>query len=721
MSQPLRAEQSVDEKPARVLVVDDDVRVLSSMQALLGLHGLYVETALGGRKAIAKLDSTSYDLVLLDLWMPEMPGHEVLAHITQRRLPVFTIVVSVETSADIITSVLRQGAHDYLRKPYEPDELIGLINRALNKKRVGDAQLVKSLRMKRSEKLHRFIVNNSPDIIFTLDENSCITYLNSRAETLLGYQREELLGRPVLALVEPADLEKAVHFFDQAMSSGESSRTIDIALKTLNGSPVKRYFEVALGPAVNTDELNGDGTRYRIYGTARDITDRLETEAFINFQAYHDLLTRLPNRTLFKDRLSVALNHARRSGERLAVMFIDLDRFKGINDTLGHNMGDRLLQAVAQRMMDCIRRGDTLSRFGGDEFTLLLPGAQSDEAAIEVAGKILAAVQAPFSLAGHDIHIGASIGICLYPDGGANLDSLIKNADTAMYRAKRTGTTGYAVFSNEMASPAVTRRLLEQEMRLGLQSGEFHILYQPQIAPEGERLVGVEALVRWSHPTHGLLLPSDFLPIAESSCLIIEIDRQILAQACREIRHAHDNGMPGLMLAVNFSPLGMERADFADTILSILQQEQFPPSLLTLETTESLLMNKADVAGKLQQLRQAGIQLAIDDFGTGASSLSSLRRLPVSMLKIDSSLMHGINSPDEDEAQFIDAIIAMGHRLKLSIVAEGVERRSQLDHLRSIGCDLIQGYLYGQPAKMKELLKRFIGIDLNTTTLSSRP
>lgn len=695
-----------DDSPARILLVDDEQRMLDSLQKLLRLYNFEADVALGGRAAIERLEAASYDVVLLDLRMPDLSGHAILAHIAERQLPLLSIVVSGESSVDDVSKALRLGAYDYLKKPYVPDELIATVKNAINKKRLEDANRVMSLRLNRSEKLHRFIVNNSPDIIYILDEDGCISFLNSRVEALLGFRREELLGQPILALVEKEDREKAAYFFEQPTPPGEAGRTIDLALRTRSGGRARRYFEMSLWPVKERDELHGSD-RYRLYGTARDITDRLEAEAFISFQAYHDLLTRLPNRTLFKDRLSMAITQAARNDKRLAVMFIDLDRFKVINDSLGHTMGDRLLQAVSQRLMGCIRKGDTLSRFGGDEFTLLLPDAQSEEAAVMVAEKILDSIKRPFKLAGHEIHIGASIGISLFPEGGVTLDAMIKNADIAMYRVKNSGKNGYAIFSHDMTTPATERLMLEQELRRALESDEFQIVYQPQVATDTEALVGVEALIRWNHPTRGLLAPGEFIPVAEDSRLIIDLDRLTLARACREIAHYHRNGIPELRLAVNLSPLAVEKADFVERVLATLAEENFPPHLLELEITESLLMSdRDDVVEKLEQLSAAGVHFAIDDFGTGYSSLSYLRKFPVATLKIDRSFVNSIRAAAREEACIVDAIISMAQGLKLNIVAEGVENRTQFNYLRSLGCDMVQGYLFGQPTSMSHLLQQ---------------
>ncbi len=702
---------------ARILLADDDERLLDSLRNLLQLYDHQVDIANGGRAALAQLQLQRYDLLLLDLRMPDLSGHDVMKSMASLGIDTLTIVVSGESSISDVSRALRHGAYDYLKKPYAPEELIATVNNAVRKRRLEESNRLMQARLDRSEKLHRFLVNNSPDLIYILDENGCFSFLNSKIEQLLGYDRNEMIGRHVSTLVEEEDLEKALYFFDQAGRSRDQSHTIDIALRPREGGRSKRHFELSVWPINEAEDPTGAGDRFRIYGTARDISDRMEAEAFINFQAYHDLLTRLPNRALFKDRLSMAITHAARNDQRLAVMFIDLDRFKVINDSLGHTMGDRLLQAVSQRLQQCIRRGDTLSRFGGDEFTLLLPDAQSTQAAVQVAEKILESIKEPFRLGGHEIYVGASIGIAMYPEGGTTLDTLIKNADIAMYRVKSTGKDGLHVFSHDMNTSVTQRLLLEQDLRRALESDEFEIYYQPQIDAQTERLVGVEALVRWNHPSLGRLAPAEFIPVAEESRLIIELDRLTLARACRQVGHYLRNGLPELRLAVNLSPLLLERDNVVEQILGTLAREQFPPHLLELEITESLLMSdRIDIVDKLDQLARAGVHIAIDDFGTGYSSLSYLQKFPINTLKIDRSFIHNIRSGDE-QACIVNAIVSMAHGLRLQIVAEGVETHAQLHYLRGLGCQLVQGFLFGRPLPLEKVVAKQLGAAAEPTVV----
>ncbi|WP_018868352.1 EAL domain-containing protein [Thioalkalivibrio sp. ALJ10] len=693
--------ESGQTKSPRILVVDDDARLLDSVRQLLELQTFTVETAPGGGAAIEILRRDPPDLLLLDLCMPELGGRDVLRFIQAAGLAVPVVVISGNTSVDDVAGALREGASDYLKKPYQPDELLATVRNALHKKELEDANRNMRTRLERSERLHRLIVNNSPDIVFILDREGRFRFVNSRVHELLGYSRQDLLDTRVLDLVEPDDHEKAEYFFEQAGRSHAHIRSVELALKPREMARTRRYFEVAVWPTAASDDTG----ETLIYGTARDITDRKESEAFINFQAYHDLLTRLPNRALFRDRVDVAIAQAQRHSHPLAVMFIDLNRFKVINDSLGHTIGDRLLQAVAQRLLGCIRKGDTLSRFGGDEFTLLLPEISDKNAAVEVAEKILQSLSTPFHLGGdHELYVGASIGIAIYPEGGDTLEALIRHADIAMYREKNTGKNGIRLFAPEMHGNTPHRLQLEQDLRKALEREEFHILYQPQVDGETGQLLGVEALIRRDHPDRGVLGPAEFIPVAEDTRLIVDLDRATLRNALCDIRDAHRR-VKDLRLAVNLSPVLIERDDFVDGVLGLLVETGFPPELLEIEITESLLMSDThDTVAKLNRLCEAGVQVAVDDFGTGYSSLSYLQKLPVHTLKIDRSFTHTICT--EGEACIVNAIVSMARGLQMNIIAEGVETSSQQNYLRRLGCPMMQGFLFGHPSPLADLLQQ---------------
>ena len=427
--------------------------------------------------------------------------------------------------------------------------------------------------------------------------------------------------------------------------------------------------------------------------TAKDQLDHL---------AHHDVLTALPNRILLKDRLDQAIGLARRQGRQLAVMFMDLDRFKHINDSLGHAVGDQLLQSVALRMVSCVRHSDTISRQGGDEFVLLLPYIEhADDAALS-AQKILAALVPPHHIDQHDLHISVSIGISIYPDDGQDAETLIKGADAAMYHAKENGRNNYKFFEQSMNARAVQRQFIESGLRHALERQEFVLHYQPKIHLQSGTMVGVEALIRWQHPQRGLLPPAQFVPVAEDCGLILPIGRWVLREACRQARAWQDAGLPPITIAVNTSALEFQARDFLENIRATLEESRLQPRYLELELTESVLMRDAESTDSmLHALAEFGVKLTVDDFGTGYSSLSYLRQFPINTLKIDQSFVKQMtNNPDD--AAIVTAVISMGKSLKQRVLAEGVETPEQYAFLRTQQCDEGQGNYFGRPVLAEE-------------------
>lgn len=577
------------------------------------------------------------------------------------------------------------------------------------------AALLRS-RLEKSEALHRYIVNSSPDIVFMLDKTGHICFINNKVESLLGYQPKELCGEHFRIILDDRDIARGTYALQGPDISADNPRTLEVRLKTRGNAKATRHFEITVFPVdthswPQTSASLGGSTRQlaRYYGIARDVTERKEAEAFINFQAYHDLLTRLPNRALFKDRLELAITHARRGEQKLAVMFLDLDRFKVVNDTLGHAMGDRLLQAVTHRLEKCLRRGDTLSRFGGDEFTLLLPSIHSPEDARGIAKKLSQALKDPFQLGNHEVFVGVSIGISVFPDAGGTMDQLIQNADIAMYHVKARGKDGYRFYTDSMRIDTAHRLSLERDLRLALERDELRVYYQPQVCSRSNQVVGFEALVRWQHPKRGLLYPADFLPLAEETRLIGKLSEQVLDQACRDVGRWINSGHSTLRLAVNLSPSQVEHPQFVETLLERVRAHRFPARNLEIEITENVIMRDLEqISRKLKELADTGVRIAIDDFGTGYSSLNYLHRLPIHTLKVDQSFVKAIRS-GEDGACIVNAIVAMAHGLKLEIVAEGVETDVQLSYLKNLGCHQVQGFIYSPArpaADISRLLRR---------------
>lgn len=703
-------------KAASILVVDDEPRLASALASLLRNCGYDVTEAYGGKHACELADTLSFDLALLDLHMPGVDGFAVMAHLESQQPECGVIVISGESSFTAVRRALRRGALDYIRKPFDPEELIAIIKSTVDKQSLLKAHEDIQVRLETSEALHRYIVNSSPDIVFMLDANGHFCFINSKIESLLGYKPAELCGKHFRHILDDRDVVRGIYALNAPDISADNPRTLEIRLKTRGSRRATRHFEVTAFPIApqtwthnRSTRGGGSGQNACYYGIARDVTERKEAEAFINFQAYHDLLTRLPNRALFKDRLELAITHARRQKQKLAVMFLDLDRFKVINDTLGHAMGDRLLQAVTQRLESCLRKGDTLSRFGGDEFTLLLPSVHGPDDASQIARKLIKALKAPFALGEHEVFVGVSIGIAIYPEAGNTMDQLIQNADIAMYHVKARGKDSYCFFSGTMSIDSSQRLNLERDLRRALDKNELRVFYQPQVCALTNRILGLEALVRWQHPERGLLYPRDFLSLAEETGLIGQVSEQVLDQACLDVGQWIRSGHPDLRLAVNLSPVEVDHPRFVETLMERVKANHFPAANLEIEITENVIMNDLEqISHKLRELADLGIRIAIDDFGTGYSSLNYLHRLPIHTLKVDQSFVRAIRSSAGDTC-IVNAIVAMAHGLKLEIVAEGVETDKQLEYLRSLGCHQVQGFFYGpaQPASdIAKLLAR---------------
>ncbi|WP_019142283.1 putative bifunctional diguanylate cyclase/phosphodiesterase [Noviherbaspirillum massiliense] len=433
--------------------------------------------------------------------------------------------------------------------------------------------------------------------------------------------------------------------------------------------------------------------------------------------ALHDGLTRLPNRTLLEDRIIQAISSAQRSGKPFSVMFLDLDRFKTINDSLGHHYGDKLLQAVAQRLTAILRSEDTVARIGGDEFVVVLREMAEAQAAAHIAEKILTALARPFSIEGQEQNISSSIGISIYPDDGTDLRALMMHADSAMYHAKNMGRNNYQFFTKEMNAAAAMRLEMEKSLRHALENGEFELHYQPKVSTASGEIVAMEALVRWRHPQKGLVSPAEFIPLAEDMGLIIPLGAWVLSTACRQNRQWQLSGLPRLRVAVNLSAVQFRQKDLVEFIAQVLEDTGLEASCLELEVTESTVMQDAEEAALiLERLHAKGIHISIDDFGTGYSSLSYLKRFHLDSLKIDRSFVRDISS-DPDDAAIVKSVIALAHSLRLRVIAEGVETGEQLAFLRTLGCDEYQGYYRSRPLPAQEferLLRQSMGLAADT-------
>jgi diguanylate cyclase (GGDEF)-like protein/PAS domain S-box-containing protein len=536
------------------------------------------------------------------------------------------------------------------------------------------------------------------DAVIMTTAKGMILHWNPAAQRMFGYSAAEALGQELHRLITPFRLQhqleqEVVQFAQQGQPEG---KVLELCAMHKNGA------EFPVEVSVSAVQLAGQWCTVSIL---RDITKRKESEARIQFMALHDTLTGLPNRTVFQTSLPLAMAQADRDKTKLALHFLDLDHFKLVNDSLGHDVGDKLLRAVADRLRSLVRSTDIVARLGGDEFAIVQTNLTHTGGAITLAQKLLDILAQPLEIDGHQLHVTASIGITFYPSDGKTTDSLVKNADLAMYRAKNAGRNTYQFFSRSMNVANQERLTWEYDLREALAKGEFLLHYQPQMEDTLRRLTGLEALVRWQHPTRGLVSPGQFISIAEDSGLIQALGRWVLHTACKQAQAWHAAGLLPCRIAVNVSAVQFKHGDLVATVEEALQASQLPPHLLELEVTESLLMENVTMATTiLQKLEALGIHVAIDDFGMGYSSLSYLKRFAVQKLKIDQSFVHDLLT-DANDAIIVRAIIGLAHSLGLQVIAEGVETQAQLERLRAEACDEVQGYYLSRPLPVEEMTR----------------
>jgi len=690
----------------RLLVVDDDSQTRQNLIDLIKLKGYTVE-AVDGVRAVRYLSQRAYDLVLLDLLASNADGYGIMQCVSENNCKTAVIVISGDSPNQAAVRALRNGAYDVVRRPYEPEELFKTIDNALDKRRLELENESFQSKLEQSEKWYRYLVDNSPDIIYTLDQDGCFRFLSHRVEALLGYSKEELIGKHYTAIIFEEDIERAKFIFNERRTGLRASADIELRLRHKNSDKAahfeNRFITIELNAmGMYVSEADTFATFAGTYGVAKDISDRKKAEETIYHQAYHDLLTGLPNRLLFKDRLNLAITHGRRTGRKSAVMFFDLDRFKVVNDSLGHVVGDQLLQSVANRLGKCVRLGDTLARLGGDEFTLLLPHISHPDDAANTAKKILQVLSRPFFIGGQEHHFSASIGIAIHPEDGDSVDALIKNADIAMYHVKDFGRNNYAFF-NQVKNTAYSDRLsLESDLRKAITGNELELYYQPQVNTLTGAVVGMEALIRWNHPLHGRLCPADFIPLAEEIGLIGAIGEWVLTTACTQSRLWQAVGVRPIRMSVNLSAHQIEQQNFLDNVVRLLGRTGLSSEHLEIEITESAMMKDIErTQDTLRQLANLGVRVSVDDFGTGYSSLSYLKNLPIHSIKIDQSFIRDI-AAGEPETSIVSAMIQIAKGLKLNLIAEGVETGYQLAFLRSNQCEECQGFLFSRPVSSAE-------------------
>lgn len=540
------------------------------------------------------------------------------------------------------------------------------------------------------EERFRVLFQNSSDIILVSDARRVVRYASPSVERLMGHRPEDLVGTLLLDYIHPEDVEEVVRATEEARLKGGITPPVELSWRRADGT--WRMSEMIGSNLFHEPTVRG------MVLSIRDVTDRKVLEEHIAYQAFHDSLTGLPNRSLFMDRLDHALKRSRRSKQAVATLFADVDNFKVINDTLGHEAGDRLLIEIARRIQLCLRETDTASRFGGDEFTVLLEDLNGEDAAVVVAEKIRAELAGPFVLCGREVFVTTSLGISLNIYGDEEPADLLRHADMAVYRAKDQGRDRYAVFVPEMNVRVTEQLILGNDLKRALENGEFVLLYQPKILLSSGEIETVEALLYWDHPERGRLGPRQFIPVAEESGVIIPIGLWVMREACRQVGVWNESGggHNPVNVSVNLSIVQLRSTDFARDVSRILQETCLEGPRLSIEITESLFSDASPLASTLWSLKKLGIGLTMDDYGTGSSSLSTLRRLPLDTLKIDKDFVDGLKG-NAEEAPVVKAIIELAHTLGLRVVAEGVETASQLSLLRGMGCEVAQGFHISRP------------------------
>ena len=673
----------------KVLLVEDDpgdARLLREMFNEQGSHNTeltHVECMSEAEKYLAE---HAVDIILLDLGLSDAQGLAAVrrAHAAAPRVPL-VVLTGLDDEA-LAAQALQEGAQDYLIKGQI--ETYGSTRGLLRALRYAIERKILEEALFAEKELAQVTLNCIGDAVACTDISGNLTFLNVIAENLTGWSRQDAAGRP---MAEVLRLENAPKPMEMVVGQDRTAHLPPNSI-LIRHDGFEFPIEGSVAPIHDREgQASGAVIVFRDVSAARAMVVQMA------HSAEHDFLTGLPNRKLLNDRIGQAIALARRHMRQVAVLFLDLDGFKHINDSLGHPIGDKLLQSIAGRLVDCVRGSDTVSRQGGDEFVVLLSEMQQSEAAAAAAKRMLQAVAEAHSIDQHDLHVTTSIGVSVYPDDGLDAETLIKNADTAMYQAKENGRQSYQFFKPSMNVRAVERQSIEESLRRALERQEFALHYQPKINLRTGAVTGAEALIRWTHPTRGLVSPAQFIPIAEDCGLILPIGAWVLREACKQARAWVDAGLPARTMAVNVSAMEFRGENFLEGLFATLEETGLDPSSLELELTESVLMKRAEsTASILRTLRERGVQVAIDDFGTGYSSLSYLRKFPVDALKIDQSFIRQISTAGDDTA-IVTAVIGMARSLKLRVVAEGVETEEELAFLRAHHCDEAQGHYFSRP------------------------
>ena len=702
-----RAESPADRKlaPANVLVVDDDDTDRMLARHCLEQGGFAVREAADGLEALDETKRHRPDIILLDVEMPRLDGFTTWARLReiQSTATVPILMVTGMNDSQSIDRAYALGATDFATKPLNWSLLSHRLRYMLRASETVQQLAREQTRLAKAQR-----ISGLGSWEWDLERDTMVW--SAELYRILGSEPGAVTASrdALLCCVQSGDRPRVAAWISEFLDGGDSVGTLAyrISLPDHTDRDVQQQIEATIDLAGRVTHLNG---------TLQDITERQRAEAKIHQLAYFDGLTSLPNRLAFRERLGQALALAKRYDRLLAVLFLDLDDFKRVNDTLGHNVGDLLLKAVAESLLTSVRQSDAVThrnvddaaevvaRLGGDEFTILLAEISKPQDASTIAHRILRELSKSFTLAGHEVFVTPSIGIAIFPHDGVDVDTLLKNADTAMYFAKKAGKNLFQFYEESMNEAALKRLTLDTNLRKAMERGEFSIHYQPQMDLTSGHITAVEALLRWNSAELGSVSPAEFIALAEENGLIVPINEWVLRTACAEVKAWADEGLLVSRVGVNISVLQFARPDFPELVSQILRDTGLAPALLELEITERVLANDVDSTIRiLRALKDIGVQLSIDDFGTGYSSLSQLKHFPIDRLKIDQSFVREIAS-DPDDAAIALAVIGMADSMNLAVVAEGVETEAQLEFLRAKHCDEMQGYYLSRPLPSDEL------------------
>jgi diguanylate cyclase (GGDEF)-like protein/PAS domain S-box-containing protein len=686
-----------------ILIVDDEPQNRKLLEALLRPEGYSTRTAASGEDALAAVREHAPDLVLLDVMMPGMDGHEVARRLkavdATSNIPI--IMVTAQTAHGALLDGLAAGAEEFLTKPVNRSELWLRVRNLLRLKELRDLvehhnEILEQEVRARTATLQRFrtAMDATGDAILLIDNHTMqFIEVNATASRMFGYSRQEFLGLGVVAL--EATTQIALERLRSAIVAGPTLESLSMAkIRCMDGSHV---------PIEIHRHTQGVGLDSITVGVVRDITEREDAHMRLYQMAHHDALTGLPNRALVYDTLTRALGQAKKSRWGVVVLYIDLDHFKNVNDTHGHPMGDVLLQQVSKRLLECVRLRDTVGRLGGDEFAVILLMEDSHRGGAVVAEKIRDALRAPFTLGKYDVTVTASIGMSSCPEDASQAEILLKYADTAMYQAKQKGRDTHCSFTPQMNVELLTQLSLEAALRKAIEEEQFEVHYQPKVDMNSGRITGLEALVRWERPGHGLVAPKYFIAALEDTGLIVHVGNWVISTVCRQIATWAKSSIGPVRVAVNVSGRQFVDHDLDGDVELALRESGVDASLLELELTESSLMQNTEATvSALLALKNRGVLLSIDDFGTGYSSLAYLQRFPIDKVKIDIAFVRNITG-DLLESTIAQTIIQMAHSLKMTAIAEGVETSEQHAYLRHHGCDEMQGFYFSRPLQLADV------------------